>query len=148
MKTLKTLALIGASALAVSAVSTAAVQAQPYGGYGYGHREHVDTRLSPANIDRLAARLDYLARARLINWNQAHHLKQDLMQVRPLAWRAENGRANSWEIRRLRDTIFRVEAESSRYASNDRGRYYGYDRNHDGRDSDGDGYDRDSGWRR
>jgi hypothetical protein len=155
MKTLKTMALIGASALAVSAVSTAAVQAQPYGyghqyeaqSYGYGHQDRADFRLSTANIDRLNERIVAAARFGRISWGQARELRQELDAVRPLAWRAQTGRANGWEIRRLTTTVERVESVTTRYASNDRDRYR-HDRDHDGYDSDHDGYDRDSGWRR
>jgi hypothetical protein len=127
MKTLKTMALIGASALAVSAFSTAAVQAQPYGGYraGYDH-QRFDSRLSTANIDRLTERVKDAARERVITWNTAYHLEQDLKAVRPIAWRAQNGRASAWEIQRLNNTVAQVEAQSRRYASNDR-RYNGHD---------------------
>ena len=136
MKTLKTLALIGASALAVSAVSTAAAQAQPYGyghsyqgqSYGYGHRERV--RLSTANLDRLTARVDQLARSGAISRGWAITLQRDLASVRPIAWRAQNGRASGWEIRRLTDTVNRIDGQTQRYAYNDRrdDRYGRHDR--------------------
>jgi len=138
MKTLKTLALIGASALAVSAVSTAAAQAQPYGyghsyqgqSYGYGHRDRVDFRLSTANLDRLTARVDQLARSGAITRGWAITLQRDLASVRPIAWRAQNGRASGWEIRRLTDTVNRIDGQTQRYAYNDRrdDRYGRHDR--------------------
>lgn len=138
MKTFKTMALIGASALAVSAISTAAVQAQPWHGDRYGYdrdRDHdgyrgayVDPRLTTANIDRLSSRLYAEARNGEMSWNQVYHLRADLNAVRPLAVRAQIGRANGWEIRRLSDTVTRVEAESSRYAANDRYRTHDWRR--------------------
>jgi len=130
MKTLKTLALIGASALAVSALSTAAVQAQPYGHayghryegqtYGYGHRDRVDFRLSTANLDRLTARVDQLGRSGAISHGWAVTLQRELASVRPIAWRAQNGRAGGSEIRRLTDTVTRIDTQTQRYAYNDR----------------------------
>lgn len=123
MKTLKTLALIGASALAVSAVSTAAAQAQPYGGNGYGHRYEApryDARLTAAYVDRLDDRVLRSIRTGVVTWSQAHDLRRELSAVRPLAIRAESGRANPRQIQRLKFTLNRVEAATQRYASNDR----------------------------
>lgn len=129
MKTLKTLALIGASALAVSAVSTAAAQAQPYG-YGDGRyyqqdyrgydRPVRDGRLTPAYLDRLDARVDAAARQHLMSWSQASDLARSLHVAKPWAEHAQSGYANRWEIQRLRATINRVEAATNRYAYNDR----------------------------
>lgn len=132
---LKNIALIGASALAMTAASTTIAQAQPWHDYGRGYdqpryEQRVDYRLTTANIDRLDARVGQAARYGQISWATASHLRYDLHQVRPLAWRAETGRANGWEIRRLSDTVNSVDAQTDRYASNDRyNRHdYGYRR--------------------
>jgi len=135
MLKLKNIALIGASALAMTAASATIAQAQPWRDYGrsydqprYEHR--VDYRLTTANIDRLYARVGQAARYGQISWATASHLRENLQEVRPLAWRAETGRANGWEIRRLSDTVNRIDAQTDRYAANDRyNRYdYGYRR--------------------
>jgi hypothetical protein len=139
MKTLKTLALIGASALAVSAVSTAAAQAQPWHGYGYGYgygygsARYADSaydsrRLTTGYVDRLDARVVDAARERLISWPEARDLRGALSDARTLAWRVQTGRADRWEVRRLDSALDRVEAAVSRYADNDRDRYRGYGR--------------------
>jgi predicted transglutaminase-like cysteine proteinase len=141
MLKLKNIALIGASAMAMTAASATIAQAQPWHEYGrgyardYGHdndrdngrdygrpryEQRVDVRLTTANLDRLDGRVSQAARYGQISWNTANHLRQDLREVRPLAWRAETGRANGWEIRRLSDTINRVAAQTNRYAYNDR----------------------------
>jgi hypothetical protein len=130
MLKLKNIALIGASALALTATSATIAQAQPWHDYGRGYdqpryAQRVDYRLTTANIDRLDARVGQAARYGQISWAMASHMRQDLHAVRPIAWRAETGRANGWEIRRLSDTVNRVDAQTDRYAANDR---YGYRR--------------------
>ncbi|MFL5296354.1 MAG: hypothetical protein ACJ798_08230 [Phenylobacterium sp.] len=120
MLKLKKIALIGASALAVSAVSTVAVQAQPWNHYGYAQ----DTgRLSPSNLDRLSWRITNAARNGAISWSEARDLRFQLRAVQPLAYRVETGQARPWEVRRLENTVSRIEAATSRYATNDRFRY-------------------------
>jgi hypothetical protein len=128
MLKLKNIALIGASALAMTAASTTIAQAQPWHDHDRGYdqpryEQRVDSRLTTANIDRLDARVGQAARYGQISWAMASHMRQDLHAVRPLAWRAETGRANGWEIRRLSDTVNRVDAQTDRYAANDRRDY-------------------------
>jgi hypothetical protein len=121
MKTLKALALIGASALAVSAVSTAAAQAQPWHDYGPArYAPASDARLTTGYVDRLDARVANAARERLISWQEARDLRGELRDARALAWRVQTGRADRWEVRRLGNSLGRVEAAVSRYAYNDR----------------------------
>ncbi len=135
MLKLKNIALIGASALAMTAASTTIAQAQPWHDYGRGYdqpryAQRVDYRLTTANIDRLDARVVQAARYGMISRGWAEGMRRQLQDVRPLAWRAETGRANGWEIRRLSDTVNRIDAQTDRYAANDRyNRYdYGYRR--------------------
>jgi hypothetical protein len=134
MMTLKTMALIGASALAISAASTVTAQAQPWQGYGYGYGQGYDrgaydtARLNTAYVDRLDDRVLRSIRTGAVSWREAHDLREQLSAVRPLAWRVQTGRANSWEVRRLEATLARVEAATSRYAENDRYRYRDHDR--------------------
>ncbi len=138
MLNIKTMALIGACALAVCAGATTAAQAQPWRGDGYGPTQYrapaYDSgRLTTAYIDRLDWRIDRQVQERLIPWGEARNLRSDLRDVRPLAWRVQSGRANGWEVRRLEATVNRVEAAMNRYASNDRDRYRDYNRDHDWR---------------
>jgi hypothetical protein len=126
MLKLKNIALIGASALAMTAASTTIAQAQPWHDYHRPNYERrVDYRLTTANIDRLDARVTEAARRGMMSWGWASGMRKQLREVRPLAWRAETGRANGWEIRRLSDTVNRIDAQTDRYAANDR---YGYRR--------------------
>jgi hypothetical protein len=135
MKTLKTLALIGASALAVSAVSTAAAQAQPYGysNYGYGPARYATLpdndrrRLSTGYVDRLQARVNDAARMRQISWNEARDLRNQLGYAHDLAYRVQTGRADRGDVRRLDSMLDRVESAVNRYAYNDRDHRYDHD---------------------
>ena len=126
MLKLKNIALIGASALAVTAATTMTAQAQPWHDHGRpGYERRVDYRLTTANIDRLDARLVEAAHRGTMSWASATGLRRQLRDVRPIAFRAETGRANGWEVRRLSDTVNRIDAQTDRYAANDR---YGYRR--------------------
>lgn len=59
----------------------------------------------------------------MMSWGWASGMRRQLSDVRPIAWRAETGRANGWEIRRLSDTVNRIDAQTDRYAANDRRDY-------------------------
>ena len=68
------------------------------------------------------------ARNGLIGRNEARRLKDDLRQVKPLAWKVQNGRANGWERQRFDSTVSRVELAVNRAARNDRDDHRGPDR--------------------
>jgi hypothetical protein len=121
MLKLKNIALIGASALAVTAATTVTAQAQSWHDHDRpSYERRVDYRLTTANIDRLDARVTEAARRGAMSWGWASGMRQQLRDVRPIAWRAQTGRANGWEIRRLSDTVNRIDAQTDRYAANDR----------------------------
>jgi len=132
MKTLKTMALIGASALAVS-VTTAAAQAQPWHGYGdarysnpgYANPAYDSRRMTTGYVNRLIERVNDAARARQISWSEARDLRGQLNYAHDLAYRVQTHRADRMEIRRLDYTLDRVEAAVNRYAYNDRDYRYG-----------------------
>ena len=131
MTKLKTLGLIGASALALSAT---AVTAQPYYGQHYGYtggytHRYNDSRLNTSYVDSLEWKINNAAREGRISWGEARSLLAEFRQVQPLAWRVQTGQANDWEYRRLSNTVNRIEqaVNGSRYGYNNR--YdYGYRR--------------------
>ena len=118
MLKLKTMALIGASALAVSAASTVTAQAQPW--RDYGPAAYDTGRLTPTYVERLDWRITNAARNGAISWREARDLRDQLRSVQPIAYRVQTGQANRWEYRRLEATVNRIEAATSRYAYNDR----------------------------
>ncbi|MDB5465462.1 MAG: hypothetical protein JWQ46_224 [Phenylobacterium sp.] len=126
MKTLKTLALIGASALAMSAT---AASAQGYGrGYdrGYDHSHDRDRgQITSGYVDSLDWRISQAAQQRRISWQDARQLRDQLRQVQPLAYRVETGQARGWEQARLERTVHRIEI-----ALNGGGERYGYGYRH------------------
>lgn len=119
MRMFNKIVLIGASALAFSAASTVATQAQPwrYNAPAY------DSRLNTSYVDSLDWRITNAAQRGVISWNEARDLRNDLRSVQPLAYRNQTGQARPWEVRRLENVVSRIESATSRYASNDR-RYY------------------------
>ncbi|MGZ6016670.1 MAG: hypothetical protein ACXWKM_13085 [Phenylobacterium sp.] len=118
MRKFKFIALIGASALAVSAASTMSAQAQPW---GYGYRAPAyDSRLTTSYVDSLDWKITTAAQRGVISWGEARELRGELRSVQPLAYRVQTGRANGWEVRRLENTVNRIESATSRYAYNDR----------------------------
>jgi hypothetical protein len=119
MRKFKMIALIGASALAFSAASTMTAQAQPYGYHGPAY----DSRLNTSYVDSLDWKITNAARQGVISWNEARDLRGELRSVQPLAYRVQTGQARGWEVQRLRNVVNRIDAATTRYASNDR-RYY------------------------
>jgi hypothetical protein len=117
------MALIGASALAVSAASTKSVQAQPW---GY-HRPAYDNRLTTSYVDSLDWKITNAAQRGVISWDEARDLRGELRSVQPLAYRVQTGQASGWEVRRLESTVNRIDSATNRYAYNDRR----YDRDDD-----------------
>jgi hypothetical protein len=128
MLRMKTIALIGASALAVSAVSTAAVQAQPWNHHGYA--AYNTGRLTTSYVDSLDWKITNAAQRGMISWGEARELRSELRTVQPLAYRVQTGQARPWEVRRLETTVNRIEAATTRYAYNDRRYDRGYYRYH------------------
>ena len=116
MLKLKTMALIGASALAVSAASTMTAQAQPW----FNHGPAYDSRLNTSYVDSLDRKITHAAQGGVISWDEARELRGELRSVQPLAYRVQTGQARGYEIQRLRSVVNRIDAETSRYAYNDR----------------------------
>ena len=79
MLMLKKMALIGASALAVSGVSAAAVQAQPW---GYARPAYDSSRLTTSYVDSLDWRITNAAQRGVISWPQARNLRGQLRSAR------------------------------------------------------------------
>lgn len=131
MTKLKTIAAIAASTLALggAAVATTA-QAQPwnpgysdYHGYDRGDRaydHHIDSRLTVQYINGLDWKIDRAARQGLISWRDARDLRAQLQDMKPIAWRAQTGRARPWEINRLERFVNRVDSLTNGYAYNTR----------------------------
>jgi hypothetical protein len=119
MLKLKKIALIGASALALSAVTAVSTQAQPWRGHApvYGSDSG---RLTTSYVDGLDFKITNAARYRVISWDEARDLRNQLHSVQTLAWKVQTGQANNWEYRRLDNTVSRIEAAINRYAANDR----------------------------
>ena len=131
MRKFKYMALIGASALAVSAASTLTAQAQPWGYHGPAY----DSRLNTSYVDSLDWKITNAARNGVISWGEARDLRGQLRSVQPLAYRVQTGQARGYEVQRLRAVVNRIDAATNRYAYNDRR----YDRRY---------YDRDDYYRR
>ena len=112
MKTLKTLGLIGASVVGLSAAAAAPATAQPW----VANRVH-DAPLTSDYVDSLHWRIDDAARDGRISWVEARRLHADLRRVQPLTWRVETGRASNMEFVRLNRTVDRIEARLNRYAA-------------------------------
>jgi hypothetical protein len=110
------MALIGASALAVSAASTLSAQAQPW---GY-HRPAYDARLTTSYVDSLDWKITNAAQRGVISWSEARDLRGELRSVQPIAYRNQTGQAGPGEVRRLEMVVNRIESATSRYAYNDR----------------------------
>jgi len=119
MLNLKKIALIGASALAVSAASTMTVQAQPWGYHGRAY----DNRLTTSYVDSLDWKITNAAQRGMISWSEARDLRGELRSVQPLAYRVQTGRANGYEVQRLENVVNRIDAATSRYAYNNDHRY-------------------------
>jgi hypothetical protein len=128
MLKLKTMALIGASALAVSAASTMTAQAQPW----FNHGPAYDSRLNTSYVDSLDRKITHAAQGGVISWDEARELRGELRSVQPLMWRVRAGQARDYEIQRVRSVVNRINAETGRYAWNER-RYE--QRNYDRDDS-------------
>jgi hypothetical protein len=125
MTKLKMIAAVAASTLALggTAIATTA-QAQPwdhgYSDRAYDHRGYDDSRLTPSYVSGLDWKITNAARRGLISWAQARDLRGELGQMRPLAWRVQNGNARPWEARRLEQFVNRVDSLTSGYAYNGR----------------------------
>jgi hypothetical protein len=114
MLSLKKIIIGSSAALAMTGASVGVAQAQAgryYDrGYDRGHEQRVD-RLSTSFVDGLDWRIDNAVREGRISWREARDLKNDLNQVKPLAWRYQTGQARPWEIQRLQRTVDRITSE-------------------------------------
>jgi hypothetical protein len=122
MRKFKYIAVIGASALALSAASTMTAQAQPWAHYGQAY----DSRLNTSYVDSLDWKITNAARQGTISWGEARDLRGELRSVQPLAYRVQTGQARGYEVERLRAVVNRIDAATSRYAANDRRYDRGY----------------------
>jgi hypothetical protein len=120
MKSMKTIGLIGASALALTAVSAAPSLAQPWRApaYDHGYDRSYDRRIDSSYVDSLDWRITNAARQGMISWQDARAMRADLRQVQPIAYRVQTGRASNWEYRRLMRVVNRIEAATRTYAVN------------------------------
>ena len=123
MRKFKYMAVIGASALALSAASTVTAQAQPWSHYGHAYDRGYDSRLNTSYVDSLDWKITNAAQRGVISWGEARDLRGQLRSVQPLAYRVQTGQARGYEVERLRAVVNRIDAAVSRYAYNDR-RYY------------------------
>ncbi|HVI31975.1 hypothetical protein [Phenylobacterium sp.] len=112
MKTLNTLALIGASALSLTAAAAAPAMAQPW-----NYPPAYDAPLTTSYVDSLHWRIDDAVRDGRMSPMEARRLHVELRRVQPLTWRVETGRASNMEFARLSRTVNRVEAAVNRYAA-------------------------------
>jgi len=112
MKTLNTLALIGASALSLTAAAAAPAMAQPW-----NYAPAYDAPLTTSYVDSLHWRIDDAVRDGRMSPMEARRLHAELRRVQPLTWRVETGRASNMEFARLSRTVNRVEAAVNRYAA-------------------------------
>src|SRR3954470_1574706 len=105
MLKLKNIAVIGASALAMTAATAVTAQAQPWNhyehsGYGYngGNGYHREAgRLLAGNLDRLRARIERQTQRGIMPSGEARDLSNQLLAVRRMSWDIQNGKANRWE---------------------------------------------------
>ena len=128
MLTLRKIALIGASALAMSSVS-AVSQAQPW---GYARPAYDVGRLNSSYVDSLDWKITNAAQRGVISWPEARDLRNQLRSVQNYAYRVQTRQASEWEYRRLNNVVTRIEAATTRYAANDRYDRYGRGRVYDG----------------
>lgn len=112
MKTLNTLALIGASALSLTAAAAAPALAQPW-----NHAPAYGAPLTTSYVDSLHWRIDDAVRDGRMAPMEARRLHMELRRAQPLTWRVETGRASNMEFGRLNRTVNRVEAAVNRYAA-------------------------------
>lgn len=105
MKMLKTLSIVGASALALGAVTATPTAAQPW------RAPHVtyERPLTTSYVDSLNWRIDNATRMGEISPRQARDLHMQLRQVQRIAWRVESGQASRWEYNRLANVVNRIE---------------------------------------
>lgn len=108
-----------AAALIMGGIAAAPTMAQPY---GYDHGGYAGRHLTSSYVDSLEWRINNAANQDQISGREAGRLIADLRQIQgPMIYRVENGRASSWEVRRVSNVVSRIESETSRYADN--GRY-------------------------
>jgi hypothetical protein len=117
----KILLSIAATAALTAAVAPAA--AQPYGHQGRGG---YDSHLSTSYVDSLDWKIRNAAQERRVSWSEARSLRNQLAQVKPIAWRVQTGEARGYERQRLEQTVNRIEQAVNGWSRNDRGgRDYG-----------------------
>jgi hypothetical protein len=123
MRKFKYMAVIGASALALSAASTMTAQAQPWNHWGHAYDRGYDSRLNTSYVDSLDWKITNAARNGVISWGEARDLRGELRSVQPLAYRYQTGQARPWEINRLERVVNRIDGLTQGYAYNMRHRW-------------------------
>jgi len=114
------LSLTAAAALAAAASPAAAQEWRDHDGnrqYEQRYDQRGDQRTRSV-IDRLEWKIANAADQRRITHREARDLRNELRDLRPIAWRVENGRASRMERQRLERGVYRIEAMLSRYADN------------------------------
>lgn len=126
MSKLKIIAAAGATALAMASVA-APTMAQPYRDHARGYQNY-GGNLTSGYVDSLEWRINNAAQQGGMSWGEARQLREQLRQIQgPMIYRVETGRASQWEVRRVTNTVRRIEMATQRYAGNDRReRRYGY----------------------
>jgi len=138
------LSLAATAALACAAAPAAAQSWNNYDRPSYG-------RLDTSYVDGLDWRIREAAQQRRISWGEARQLREILHDIKPLAWRVQNGEARGYERQRLAQGVRTIE--TAIYRNGYRGERRYDDRRYDDRRYDDrrydDRYDDDGrGWRR
>ena len=116
------LSLTAAAALAAAVTPAAAQSWRGHDSYagGYDRRSDNDSR---SEIRAQEWRIRSAAEQGRISRGEARQLMAELAQLRPLAWRVENGRSNNWEYQQLARGLGHVQAGLNVYASRREDRY-------------------------
>ena len=131
-------AAIGLASLLLAATIVAPAVAQPYRDYQrdqeHEHRDYQDRAREPVGrnltssyIDSLEWRIGNAAQQGRVSRYEARRLLSELRQIQgPAIFRVENGRANSWEVRRVSNVVDRIEAATGGYGPHRRDDRYTY----------------------
>jgi hypothetical protein len=121
--------LLSLTAAAALAAAAAPVAAQPWRDHdshsrGYGARGGD----SSSQVRAQEWRIRNAVRQGRISGGEARALFDELGQLRPVAWRLDNGRWNNWDYQQLSRGLGHVEAGLNGFMSRHEDRYAGDDR--------------------
>jgi hypothetical protein len=105
MMPIKNIIVASTVALAMAGGVTSIAHAQ------YGRYYERQDRLSTGYVDSLDWKIRNAAREGRIDWGEARDLRNQLNQVKPLAYRYQTGQARQWEVNRLERTVDRIDRE-------------------------------------